>query len=233
MQFLVEPAAAARRLPEGATPLPAERAGDLHPSLRNVVAAQPEFAGWVPARLCFLYFGRVEAGGVRMTQKDPRKAPLLALWTVAAPDSAGSPREVAVEIFTSSSRLERPARDAGLDFRSARSTVGKVPEDEEGRPSEDDRYSIRLGKTRITWDGHPAGDSTGASTPVVMAWRAEGRSDDWVEGVLTLAPRSSGGMIGSLKVEGKDDLADMLMQSPIRFVGPGYRGGGASLRIAH
>jgi hypothetical protein len=38
-------------------------------------------------------------------------------------------------------------------------------------------------------------------------------------------------MVGSLKVEGKDDLAKLLKASPIRFVGPVYQGGTGSLHF--
>jgi len=155
---------------------------------------------------------------------------MVAIWTVAAADSAtGTRRDVALEIFTNSSRLERSGKLAGLDVEIARTTVGDVPEDDEGRPSPDDRYEIRIGKTLITWDGRPAGDSTRLETPLSSEWRAEGRRGGWVEGALSLGGAMTGGMIGSLKVEGKGDLAVMLKKSPIRFVGPGYQGGGGSL----
>jgi hypothetical protein len=47
---------------------------------------------------------------------------------------------------------------------------------------------------------------------------------------MRVAPTSSRSMIGSLIVQGDDDLAKALRSSPIRYVGPNYRGGGGELR---
>ncbi|HUF35800.1 MAG TPA: hypothetical protein VMN37_07605 [Gemmatimonadales bacterium] len=229
VQLLVDPAEIARRLPGGVRPLPADQVTDLHASIESVIASQPEFTSWAPSRLCLFYFDGVQAAGRRVSHKDRRKAPMLALWTVAAAESTGERGDVALEIFTNNSRLERSARLANVDLRVARTTVGDVPEDDEGRPSPDDRYEVRIGKTQITWDGRPAADSTPLTTPLASEWRAEGRRGGWVEGSLTINAAMTGGMIGSLKVSGEGDLAEALRQSPIRFVGPGYQGGAGSL----
>jgi hypothetical protein len=232
VQFLVEPAAMARQLPQGARTLPADGLAELHPALRNEIALQPEFAAWSPSQLCLYYFGRVDAGGMRVGSDNPRKAPLIGIWTVAAEDSAsGRRQDIALELFTNSSRLESSGRVAGLDLREVRTTIGVVPEDEEGRPSGEDRYTLRVGKTLITWDGRPAADSAPMPGPTAAAWRAEARRGGWVNGVFTLSARMTGGMIGSLKVEGKDALAVMLKQSPMRFAGPWYHGGGGTLSL--
>jgi hypothetical protein len=53
-----------------------------------------------------------------------------------------------------------------------------------------------------------------------------------VNGDLVLTASWSRAMIGSLKVEGKDDLAKLLKASPIRFVGPVYQGGTGSLQFS-
>lgn len=233
VQFLVEPAAMARQIPEGVRILPAEDTEDLHPALRNEIAGQPEFAAWSPSRLCLYYFGRVDAAGMRVRNDNPRKAPLLGIWTVAATAPAsGERQDVALEMFTNSSRLESSGRLAGLNFREVRTTIGVVPEDEEGRPSDEDRYTLRVGKTLITWDGRPAADSAPMEAPAAASWRAEGRRGGWVNGSFTLTARMTGGMIGSLKVEGKDALATMLKKSPMRFVGPWYHGGSAVLSLS-
>ncbi len=232
VQFLVEAAELARQLPEGARSLPAGGVEDLPPSLRNEIVAQPEFAAWSPSRLCLFYFSRVDAAGMRVGSQNRGKAPLLAIWTVAATDAAGRRQDVALEVFTNSSRLESSGRSAGLDLRSVRTTVGQVPEDEEGRPRNEDRITFRIGKTLITWDGRPAADSAAPRAPVADSWRAEARRGGWVNGSFTLAPRLTGGVIGSLKVEGKDALATMLKKSPMRFVGPWLQGGSGTLSLS-
>jgi hypothetical protein len=223
----------ARQMPEGVQSLPAQGAEDLHPSLRSEIAAQPELAAWSPSRLCLYYFGRVDAAGVRVGNANPRKAPLLGIWTVAATDAvSGKRQDVALEVFTNSSRLETSGRLAGLNLREVRTSIGVVPEDEEGRPSDEDRYTLRVGKTLITWDGRPAADSAPMEAPAAATWRAEGRRGGWVNGSFSLTARMTGGMIGSLKVEGKDALATMLKKSPMRFVGPWYQGGSAVLNLS-
>ena len=229
MQFLVEPAAVARLAPE-ARPLAASEIPNLHASLQNVVAAQPEFASWSPSQLCLLYFGRFESGGRRISQAKRQKAPLLGLWTVAA-GNAGTRQDVALELFTNNSGVESHARLAGLDIRGVRSSIARAPEDEDGRPSPNDRYAVRVGKAQINWEGRPAGDSVPMAQPFALEFRGEGRRGGWVNGSLSLTARASGGMIGVLRVSGKGELADALLKSPIRFVGPGFIGGGGTVRF--
>jgi hypothetical protein len=231
VHFLVEPATLSTEIP-GVQLLPAGAAGELHPALRSVITGQPEFSGWIPSRLCMLYFGRFESGGRRIREEQRRKAPMLALWTVAAAGTgAGSRQDVALELFTNSSSVEAQARQAGLEIQGARSTVGPAPEDEEGRPSPNERFGLRLGKAQITWEGRAAGDSAPMTSPLAVEFRGPGRRGGWVSGSLSLAARTSSGMIGALKVAGKGELATMLRDSPIRFVGPGYRGGGGKIRF--
>ena len=206
---------------------------ELHPALRGVAERQPEFRNWVPSSLCIYYFGAVEADGQRVREEDPRRAPMLAFLTLAAADSlSGARRDFAVEVITNTGRLERSGNVAGLDLRKARSSVAPVPAEDEGMESGDDRYQLRVGKTQLVWDGRAAEDSTPAGTPLVREWKAEGRRGGWVFGKLTLEPAWTRAMIGSLKVEGKDEFARMLKASPIRFVGPVYQGGSGSLEFS-
>ena len=234
VQFLIDPASLATRLPQGLQPLPASAADDLHPSLKGVIESQPEFASWAPSRFCMLYFGQFEAGGRVLRQANTRKAPVLGIWTVAA----GGPgpqarRDVALELYTNNSGIEAQARMAELEIRDARATRTPAPEDEDGRPSPNDRYTLRLGKSQITWEGRAAGDTVPPSSPASLQFTAQGRRGGWVNGAMSLAPRMTGGMIGVLRVQGKGDLATLMLESPTRFVGPGYLGGGASLRFEH
>lgn len=235
VQLLVEPEAIARRLPRGARALPAARIDSLHPALEGLVAAQPEFAAWAPSRLCLYYFTDIEAYGRRVSEENPRKAPLIGFWTVAAEDSAtGSRRDIALEIVTSRSWLERWARNGGLDLQRVRSSVGPIPRDEEEMQQVPlgDRYQIRIGKALITWDGRPAADTTPLAGPAASSWSVEDRRGKWVDGTFTLSGGRVGSMIGSLKVEGKGDLASVLKRSPLRFVGPGYRGSAARVEFS-
>jgi hypothetical protein len=232
IQFLVEPSQAAGKLPKGNRPVPASQAQNLHPALRRVVEGQPEFADWAPSSLCLFYFGLVEADGDKVRDRNPSKSPMLGFWTVAAADSlSGKRQDVALEVITNSGRLESSAGQAGLEIRSIRSSFGPVPPDEEGQTSGEDRYQIRIRKTQIVWDGRTGSDSTRPKESLVHSWRAQGKRGGWVNGDLALTANWSRAMIGSLKVEGKDDLAKLLKASPIRFVGPVYQGGTGSLQF--
>ena len=227
----MDPAALAKRLPQGIQPLAASAAPDLHPALKSVIETQQEFAAWAPSRFCMLYFGQFEAGGRMIRQKNPLKAPVLAIWTVAAGGAgADARRDIALELYTNSSGVESQAKLAGVEMRNARATRAPAPEDEDGRPRPNDRYTVRLGKSQITWEGRAAGDSVPMASPTQASFMATGRRGGWVNGALSLSPRVSGGMIGALRVQGQGELASVLLASPTRFVGPGYLGGGASVR---
>jgi hypothetical protein len=95
-----------------------------------------------------------------------------------------------------------------------------------------DVYSVKIGKTLLVWNGRPARDSTRLTQPVVESWSMVGLRNLGIwQTELELAPQWSQPLVGSLRVEGKGDLANALKASPIRFVGPLYRGGGAKLRF--
>jgi hypothetical protein len=232
VQFLVEPDELSDELPENTKALTAADVGDELPvALRTVVAEQPEFATWVPSRLCLYSFGLIDAGRARAGNRERRKAPMLVFWTVPVRDGAAGLRRLALGLYSNTSRLDDAADAADLEIREIRTTFGPVPVDEGGPETDAMRTTLRVGKTQLTWDGRPASDSAAVSEPEVIRWRAEGDKRRWVDGTLTLTPRVRSGMIGSLKVEGKDDLAKMMRASPIRFVGPGYRGGGGTIEV--
>jgi hypothetical protein len=203
------------------------------------VQNQPEYASWVPSRLCLYYFDGIDAGATRVHSKDSRKAPLLAAWTAPAVEvGSGARREVALQFVSGSGRLSNAAQRAGVNLLEARSVIGMVPYvSEEGVPSSDSRYQLKIGNTLITWDGRPVGDSTKVDKPLDADWLARGRRSetsrraDWWHARLHVAPAWSRGMAGSLRVEGKDDFAKALKASPIRFVGPLYSQGGGELHF--
>jgi hypothetical protein len=104
-------------------------------------------------------------------------------------------------------------------------------EDENGVPSADERFEVKVGKTIITWDGPPARESVAVREPWRMSWVASEAGGAVVAGEVVLSPVSSRPMVGALKVDGKDAFAKALRASPTRFAGPAYRGGGGSISL--
>ena len=110
--------------------------------------------------------------------------------------------------------------------------VGKVPiVDENGVPSPDDRFEVKVGKTVITWDGRLASDTTRPKEPVTMSWRSPSGRGGGASGQLSLTPVYLRSMVGALKVDGKDDFARALKTSPTRFAGPAYQGGSGVVQL--
>jgi len=231
VQLLLDPASPALHdLPESYHPVPASQVHDLHVSLRGVVQYQPEFASWSPSRLCVLAVDSVSTKDFSYADKKGKHPQLFGLWTVAAAGPPGAPGEVALSLFSNSGRLVRSARLAGQTVEDARLTMGKVPAvDEEGIPSKDDRFQVKIGKTTLIWDGRPAHDSLTVKQAVNAAWAANEGKGKTRMGKLELRPPFSRPMVGSLKVDGKGDLAKALRASPTRFAGPVYVGGSGTV----
>jgi hypothetical protein len=231
VHLLVDSSTIADELPREFRLLRADQAEDLHPSLRTVVESQPDFAAWSPSSFCLYYLDAVAAGAVRVENRNPDKAPMLGVWTVGAIELAsGSRRDVALELMTNSGRLRQVGGSAGLRMREIRSTVGKVPaEPDDTVVVGDDRYQLRVGKTVLTWDGHPAADSVKVEEAISHEWVAGSKG---IAGKVTLSAHWRRALIGSLRVEGKGAFARALKGSPTRFVGPLYQGGGGQLAFS-
>jgi hypothetical protein len=227
VRFLLDPTVARRVLHGGTRLLPASRDETLHPALRSVIEGQPDFAGWTPSSLCLYYGDALNLGGRRFGGKDPRKRQMIGVWIVAASEQgSGARRDVALDLFGVGGGLAQAAGYAKVKLSEAQSTVSKVP------GTDNDLYEVKIGKTRLTWNGRAVGDSSRVEQPIQESWLAKGASGTVWRVEATLKPEWSRPMVGVLRVEGKDDLAKALKASPIRFVGPLYRGGGGELRFS-
>jgi hypothetical protein len=231
VQLLVDPAKLDVSIPKRSRPLRADAIADLGPALRSVVESQPEYAAWSPSRLCLYYMESVDVGSLRVTERDRSKAPMIGVWVLAAADVEGRARkDVVLRLFTNTGRLEQAGQVSGLDLRRVRSTVSDIAnEDDASAPPTGIRYQVKLGKTLLTWDGRRASDSTRASGPLSNEWRAYSRRRGPMTARMVLSPVWTQPMVGSLRVEGKDDFADAIKASPIRFVGPAALGGRGEL----
>ena len=231
VELMLDPAKLDVTMPRGARPLRADAIQTLSPVLRNVLEHQPEFAGWTPSRICMYYMQTVDAGSLRVSERDPQKAPMLGVWTIAAAEGgATTPQDVVLRLFTNSGRLERAAEVSGLDLRKVESQVKYLPnEDDPSAPPIGVRRSVTLRKTTLTWEGRQVDDSTKANGAVTVVWRADSKKRGPMTARLALTPEWTKGMAGSLRVEGDDDFAQAVKASPIRFVGPAVMGGSGEL----
>jgi hypothetical protein len=222
----MEPAAAAKQLRPGGRLIRADQDQSLHPSLRSIVDQQAEFASWAPAALCLYYADAIRLGARRLRSKDPRKRQMLGVWLVGATEQGGSRRDLVLELFGASGDLANSAQQAKVKVKEAHSTRSKPAQ------GENDLYNVRIGKTRLIWNGRATGDSTRVERPLRELWLAKGASGTMWRIQTTLQPTWMRPLVGVLTVEGKDDLAKALKASPTRFVGPLYFGGGAELRFS-
>jgi hypothetical protein len=225
VRFLMDPRSASKELRDGLLLVRANQDSQLHSALRNTIKAQPEFASWAPSSLCLYYLDAVEVGSQRVADKKGRKAQMIGVWTVATVDPGGTRRGLVLDMFTGRGPLRRAAELDRVRLNEARSSVLDRPD------TTADEYNLKIGKTTLVWLGRPARDSARVVQPLHESWSAPSLRQGVWKVDLTLTPAWSRWLVGSLRVEGKGDLGKALKASPIRFVGPFYRGGGGELRF--
>jgi hypothetical protein len=223
----VEPEAATRQLRQGFTALRAQQDSTLHPALQQVIRSQPEFASWTPSRLCLYYLDAVQVGKRRIAEHDPRNYELIGIWTLATQEQPrGTRRDLVLDMFANRTNLLNAADLVHVRLHEIRSSYYDRPD------STSDVYNLKIGKTQMTWAGRPVGDSTRVEQPIIERWSVTGLRGGIRTAELVMSPAWRRGVVGSLSVEGKGDLAKLLHGSPIRFVGPLYRGGNGELRFS-
>jgi hypothetical protein len=225
VRFLLDPGKAPRLPKNEFVLVRADHDSHLHPALRSAIATQPEFASWTPSKLCFYYLDAVQVGSHRVADK--KKPQMVAVWSVGTmAQKFGGQRDFVVELLGDKGGLRQAAEASGVAMEEVRASVAEAVD------TLPDSYSVKVGKTLLVWNGRPARDSTRLSRPVLEFWSMVGvRSLGVWQTELELAPQWSQPLVGSFRVEGKGDLAKALKASPIRFVGPLYRGGGGKLHF--
>jgi hypothetical protein len=227
VRFLVDPKQAAGELKPGFQLLRADQDQTLHPGLRQLIHNQPEFAAWVPGNLCFYYADAVVLGNNRIAEKNARIAQMLGVWTLAAVEQgSGTRRDLVLDMYASRDRL-RTAASANLVQLHEADVGFRAPTDTSGT-----EYRQKIGKTELIWSGRTAGDSTRVDQPILEKWQVAGSRGVTWSADFAFAPTWSRALAGSFRVDGKGDLAKILRESPIRFVGPFYHGGGGQLRFS-
>ncbi len=222
--FLIEPARAAKRLPKAFRPVPASRFGPINPALRSLIEGEPLYQAWIPSTLCVYGAASIVANGRRFGSQPDRRE-MIGMWAIAGTpeDAEADSLWVVGEFLTANDRIKRAAEGSLLRMRVIDEEVGQDSE------SREDLHWLKIGKTRVTWVGHLSGDSSGVGEPRPALWWLKGNRGTTWHARVSWQPRWRQPMVGGLRVEGKDDLAKALKESPIRMLGPAYWGGRAIL----
>jgi len=224
VEFLVDSAKIRDFLPDGAVPMHADRMQGLHPAITRTVKAQPEYGSWTPASVCFYLFDEVVVAGRPMpATKSAGELIGFVSYSARLLDDRGKGGDVLDALVASNWKGMRSADEQGLQLDRSPVTLEAIPN------SVNRRITIKVGSTTLRWEGHDASDSAAASTPLERRWMVRGADRRYRLVTMRVTPKSSRSMIGSLIVQGNDDLAKALRTSPIRFVGPNYRGGSGEL----
>lgn len=226
VRFLMDPSAARKQMGPGTRLVRADQDQTLHLVLRSVISERPDLAAWTPAELCLFFSDAIRVGSRRVASKDARKKQMLGVWTVAATEEGGRRRDMVLDLFGSGGELARAGDAVRVKVREGRTRVSQVP------ATGNDLYDVRVGKTRLIWNGRAAGDSAPVGQPMEHLWLARGASGTFWRVKASFSPTSTRSLVGVLTVEGKDDLAKALKASPTRFVGPLYLGGAGELHFS-
>lgn len=223
--YLVEPEQAAAMVGKAGTPRPATAVTDLPSLLQRIIQDEPRFAPWTPAVLCLGRYASVQSDG-EVLDRGREDRPVLVSWqALAATDPHGirGPGWLLEAVGGDAPRLERVAGQAGLLFRDRSLRNNRV----KGSEGEDD-WEIRVDGVKLFWTGHQAGDVRVGSTRMMSFGYAGGRTTTWMV-ELEQAPGSERPLVGTLRVEGKSDLAKALKASPVRAVSAAELGGRTTL----
>ena len=225
IDFLMDSTAATkqvRKVDKGYLVVPAGNYLRLNPALDALVGRRPEFAQWIPASLCIITADTMTVGGRTVTDDDPEQRQMVGFWGIAArpADELLSDTVMVVRVlFTSNHRIDRNSELDGLKVDTVDEDRGDMPD------TPGDRfYHVRVKKTDIHWAGHMAG-SPMESEPRRWTLMFKGtKNSSWLADVR-LEPEQQQYFVGSLRIQGKDDLAKAMKASPMRMQGPAFWGG--------
>ena len=128
----------------------------------------------------------------------------------------------AVQVFSPHGGLRQFADDILLQVEDVDYSRNVEP------AGERERRIVKLDGARLIWDGH-LGDATADPAPTTRAMTVAGRRNtEWLLGT-SLDAQWERPALGILRVEGKSRLAQGLIGSPLRMVGPAFGGGSLTL----
>ena len=88
----------------------------------------------------------------------------------ASEQGTGARRDVVLDFFGVGGGPGPGRRYAKVKLSEAQSSVSKVP------GTDNDLYHVKIGKTRLSWNGRAVGDSTRVEQPIQESWLAKGTS---------------------------------------------------------
>lgn len=225
--YLTDPELAPKLLPKGVEGRGVRDADPLPPMLRRVVQDEPRFQEWIPSMLCLGRYGAVQADGRQLDRARDAERPVVVTWQGMGAEAPHGVREapwVLTALGGDAAQLGRAAGNALVNFQSREIRNNRARDDESGN----DDWEIRVDGVKLFWNGRQTGEPRVGTTQVMSFGYAGARTTEWgVE--LETAPGSERPVIGTLRIEGKNELAEALKRSPVRAVGVASLGGRATV----
>lgn len=223
IQYLVDPVLAAKLAPKDAVLAPAGRGEGLFPSLTRQVLDEPKFAGWIPATFCIGLYWSVAINDKVVAQMKGNQPIMVLTHTIAASSYKGAAvPAVLIGFFTDNTALQRAGEAVGQAIDMATRTVT------EREGADFPSWLIEVKGIKLRWVGGPTGESRVLPTRSVSFGYTGLRGNVW-NGAFQLTIPEAHTLVGSLGVEGKNDLAKALKGSPDRPVGAMESGGNARI----
>jgi hypothetical protein len=224
--YLTDPELAPAFLPKGGVARTAAHVEGLPPMLQRVVQDEPRFQEWVPAVLCIGRYASVQVDGRQMDRAKDADRPVLVTWQAIA---AESPLEVngagwlLTHLGGDAPMLERAAGNSTVAFRGRELRNDRIQGAETGDDAED-AWEFRVDGVKLFWSGRQIGEMRVGETRTMSFGYAGARATNWAVEIES-TPGHERTAIGSLRVEGKNDLAKAMKGSPVRAIGPAELGG--------
>lgn len=216
VSYLVEPERAARLVGQGFVPVAAERFEGLHPAVAQLIEAEAQYRTWIPGEICLLDAARLTSG-TRSVSEAGRPITLGYSGFSAMPAGGGTAGMRGM-LFSTSGALRRLATDQLIHVEGVSYERGKVPE------GTDERRVLKFAGATLTWEGRLL-DPVAAPEPRRSVLAVEGKRNRRLAVAIGVAAEWTRPAVGNFRVQGKSDLAEALIGSPIRMFGPATGGG--------
>jgi len=226
----MDPKEAGEDMVKGYHPVIARNAAGLPGPIQRLIASEPEYAEWVPSRLCTYTVESVTANRRSFAKGDGGQPLAFLYWGVAA-GQEGQPSDSGGMTFrvlaTNSSGLHRVMEVNAFPMDRVPISLKPLP------GGEDQQFQLKLEGATIFFDGHPRPDSTLQVAPERQSAGYRGNNITVWQVDLNLSPATIAAMSGALRIQGTRGLAKLLNQSPIRLLGPVISGGTGEVLFSH